>query len=319
LSDNRRSSGLHRWLQAIVAWRGRTATPAEAASAPRQFGGYRIEAELGRGALGQVHRAVDIASGARVALKTLALGVGADAAGRAEARARFASEVEAARRLDHPDIVRILAAGQTRDVAWIAMQWVPGHDLSLHTRIETRLPLEQLIRIGARLADALAHAHHLGIIHRDLKPANVLVDLEHDIVKLADFGIAWLHDAARTRTGLALGSPAYMAPEQLAGGEVGPGADIYALGALLFELACSQPPFAGATLGELLRQVAHQSAPDLRDIRPQAPPDLADIVACALAKRPERRPAAAAVMAAQLRRIADALGDAHAVAPSGLP
>jgi serine/threonine-protein kinase len=245
---------------------------------------------------------VDLKTGVEVALKTMPQGSDDASIESKAAQQRWHNEVDAARRLDHPGIVRILAAGKSRDLAWIAMELVEGTDLSYYTRAETLLPLADVIDIGLRLCDALAHAHASGVVHRDLKPANVLIDRRRDIVKLADFGVARLHDAVRTRTGLMPGSPAYMAPEQLAGDEVGPSSDIYALGAMLFELIGARPPFAAPSLGEMMQHVARHAAPDLRDLRPEVPAMLAETVARALAKQPRLRPVDANELARLLQR-----------------
>ncbi len=176
------------------------------------------------------------------------------------------------------------------------MELVAGTDLSRYTRPSHLLPERLVARLGARVALALNHAHRQGVVHRDVKPANILVDWPNDIVKLADFGIARWAGEPRTRSGQALGSPDYMAPEQLAGSEVGPAADIYSLGVTLFELLCGRRPHATQSLGALLRAVAHEAPPHLRSLRPDLPELLCQTVMSALAKVPAQRPADAAVV-----------------------
>jgi serine/threonine-protein kinase len=145
------------------------------------------------------------------------------------------------------------------------------------------------LRIVERIARALAHAHRSGIVHRDVKPQNVRVNLPADAVKLADFGAARSEDATRTRTGVIVGTPAYMAPEQLSGAAADARSDLYALGVLLFELLTGRRPHESASLGELLRQVSAEPAPDVRTLRPDMPPALAGELARLLAKRPDDR------------------------------
>jgi len=267
--------------------------------------GYQLRSLIGRGALGEVHRAVHVATGAEVALKLVRLDEAA-----AERRRRFALEAAAARRLVHPDIVRVLDAGADGGLGWIAMELLAGGDLARFTRPATLLPVPDVVRVVERVAGALAHAHRHGVVHRDVKPANVVVDLESDRVTLTDFGIANLADGERTRTGLVLGTPSYMAPEQLAGAEAGAAGDLYALGVMAFELLSARLPHEAATLGQLLRRVATDPAPDLLALRPELPPALAALVAALLAKHPASRPPSADAVAAALRPLRAANGGA---------
>lgn len=281
-----------------------TAHPGHAAE---RYGRFRVERRLGHGALGTVALGVDTASGELVALKTFAIGQGASAVEQAAARQRFLAEAATARRLHHPDIVRLVDAGVHDGCAWMALELVRGGDLGRYTRVPRLLPEPLVLRIVARVARALEHAHRQGVLHRDVKPGNVLVDLSRDVVKLGDFGVARVLDAERTRTGVVLGSPAYMAPEQLAGADVGSAADVYALGVLLFELLTGRLPFeAGrsASLGALLRAVAQDPAPGLCSLRPTLPDALAGLVAALLAKAPQDRPADLGALAITLERMA---------------
>lgn len=267
------------------------------------FGPYQVLRTLGQGSMGAVHLAIDQTSGVAVALKVMALTDHAAGAESDEARARFLAEAEPMRRLAHPDIVRLLAAGEQGGSGWLAMELVVGVDLARYARPARLLPEPVVLRLAERVARALHHAHCAGVVHRDVKPSNIMIDWASDQLKLADFGLARLADAERTRTGLVLGSPAYMAPEQLAGDAPTPASDLYALGVTLFQLLTGRLPFDDSSLGALLRSVAFDEAPDLRTQRPDLPPALAAVVAGLLSKRPAERPANAQALADKLRAL----------------
>jgi serine/threonine-protein kinase len=266
------------------------------------FGPYRLLRPLGRGSMGEVHLAVDHLSQRPLALKLLRLGHDLSEAEHAEARQRFLAEAQAARRLSHPDIVSVFDAGEHRGTAWLAMELLGGCDLGRYTHMSRLLPEPVVLDMVARLARALAHAHALGVVHRDIKPGNVMLDLPARRVKLTDFGLAGLADTSRTRTGVVLGTPLYMAPEQLAGAAADPRSDLYSLGVLLFQLLSGRLPHEHAKLGDLLRAVARDPAPDLRTLRPNLSPALAAVVAQALHKQPAQRHADG-------HRLADALAE----------
>ena len=273
----------------------------------RSIAGYRLLRPLGQGAHGEVFLAQDPA-GAQVALKLVPLD-GAD--DRTGARAAFLAAAETAQRLVHPAIVAMLAAGIDGRFGWLAMELVPGGDLSAYTRAGQLLAPARAVLAAERVALALAHAHRQGVVHRDLKPANVLVHWPSDTVKLADFGLARAADALQTGTGLVPGSPAYMAPEQLAAAVPTPQSDFYALGVMLFELLAGRLPHEGHSMGELLRQVAQEPAPDLRVLRPNLPLPLTALVGQLLAKRPAERPADGEALAMSLRAVKSALSHPH--------
>jgi serine/threonine-protein kinase len=256
----------------------------------------------GQGAGSVVYAAYDDRAEAWRALKLLLPTAGADPALAAEARARLLREQATAARLHHPGIVRLHDCGESGSLAWLTMELLPGADLSRYTQPARRLPVPVVARLGARIAEALAHAHGAGVVHRDLKPANVMVDWASDRAVITDFGLARGSDAEGTRTGLVLGSPGYMAPELLAGQAPDARSDLYALGVLMFQLLAGRLPFEATGLGALLREVAQTPAPDLLALvpSPQDPvlPQLAGWVARLLAKAPGQRPADAATVAA---------------------
>jgi serine/threonine-protein kinase len=262
---------------------------------------YRIERRIGQGAAAQVFLAQDVRSARWVALKLLELGGSPESPQWHDALERFRREATVLHGLDHPGIVAVIDAGPGERGAWMALEVVGGCDLSRYTRPARLLPPQVVARIGARMADALSYAHTHGVIHRDIKPANILVDWSSDIVKLADFGLARTGEHTQTRSGVTLGSPDYMAPEQLAGAAVGPAADLYGLGATLFELLAGRRPHQADNLGALLRAVASEPAPELAQLRPDLPPGLSPAVMQCLAKDPLSRPRDAAELAARLR------------------
>ena len=267
---------------------------------PLLAGRYRLGARLGRGASAEVREAVDLRTGNTVAVKLITLPRDLPEARRKEWLQRLQREADLARRLDHPDIVAVIEAGLQPGGAWLAMERVRGVDLSRYTQRHLLLPETLVLRIGARVAAALAHAHANGIVHRDLKPANVLVNLVDGQVKLADFGVARDEDASATRTGLTLGTPAYMAPEQLAGAPAGAASDTYALGVMLFELLAGRRPHQAATLGELLKATASQPPASLARLRPDLPPTAVAAVEQLLASDPADRPADLVAWSAQV-------------------
>ena len=279
---------------------------------PPRLGPYAIGRRLAHGAMGAVHLATD-RDGREVAIKTMAIDVKQDGASRADARQRFFREAEAARRLQHPGIVAVLDVGEERGIGYIAMELLHGSDLRVHCRTETLLPVPRALAIAARIAQALAYAHTQGIVHRDVKPANVMVDLAADSVKITDFGIARLADASRrTQTGLLLGTPTYISPEQLLGQPIDGRADLYSLGVLLFELLTGRLPFEADAMSRLMQLIVNQPAPDVRTLRPELPDALTPLLQRALEKQPAARFADGLELANALQRVIESSASAGA-------
>lgn len=300
---------LGRRPQALRADAQTTSLPSTAARPTRPglerstLGRYQIERELGRGAMGAVYLGRDPKIGRQVAIKTMALSREFAGDELVEARERFFREAETAGRLQHPDIVTIFDAGEERDLAYIAMEYLKGDNLQAYTQPPKLLPVVTVLQIVARVADALHYAHSQGVVHRDIKPANVVVDLSADVVKVTDFGIARVADSARTRTGMVLGTPSYMSPEQLAGRRVDGRSDLYSLGVMLFQLLTGKLPHRSESMATLMQQIANEPAPDVRSLRADLPDALARVVALTLEKRPEARYTGGQQLAADLRAV----------------
>lgn len=269
----------------------------------RQLGKYIIEGQIGKGAMGAVYLGYDPTTDRKVALKTMALTQEFTGPDLADARARFLREAEMSGRLQHPDIVSIIDAGESDGLAYIAMELVEGTDLTQFTLPDRLLPLTTLLPIMARVAEALAYAHARGVTHRDIKPANIMVDLKRDCVKVMDFGVARVADATRTRTGVVLGTPTFMSPEQLSGQNIDGRSDLYSLGVTMFQLLTGQLPYRNDSMAILMRAIARDPVPNVCDLRPDLPAALGDIVALALEKHPNIRYASGLQMAEDLRAV----------------
>jgi len=267
------------------------------------LGRYSVEKELGKGAMGVVYLGRDPKIGRVVAIKTLALGSEFEGDELKEARVRFFREAETAGRLQHPNIVTIFDAGEEHDLAYIAMEFLPGRDLLEHTRAGQLLPVSTVLGIGERVALALDYAHRQNVVHRDIKPANIMYDPLSDSVKVTDFGIARITDSSRTKTGMVLGTPSFMSPEQLAGQHIDGRSDLYSLGVMLFQLLTGALPFRADSMAALMYQIANQSAPDVWTLRPELPAEVADALARSLSKVPGERYQTGAELAAELKRL----------------
>jgi len=261
-------------------------------------GRYRVERQLGAGGMATVYAAEDLRHHRPVAIKVVRPELSA-----ALGPERFLREIEVAASLSHPHIVPLYDSGEADGILYYVMPLVNGESLAERLRRVKQLPLEEALRLGREVADALSHAHGRGVVHRDIKPDNILLAEGHALV--TDFGIARAVSAAGgerlTETGLALGTPAYMSPEQAAGDhEVDGRSDLYSLGCVLYEALAGQPPFTGATVDSVLRQHLVAVPPSVTIMRPAVPPWVAPVIERALAKTPADRFASAAELVAAL-------------------
>jgi serine/threonine-protein kinase len=279
----------------------RPGVPPHAQLKPGQaLSSYRIERELGRGAMATVYRARDERDGRTVALKLLSLGDDWPEDRLDDARLRLLREAEAAVRIQHPDIVEVYEAGEHEGRVFLAMEFVEGVNLGTHTYEGRLLPPRMATEMCARVADALQFAHQRGVVHRDIKPANIIYDQRSRRIRIMDFGVARFADSHATRTGVMLGSPSYMAPEQFDGRPVTGHSDLFSLAVSLFQLLTAQLPFRSDSMPGLMAAIATQPHPPLRTVRPELPASLGAAIDRALEKEPGERFESAATMAQAL-------------------
>src|SRR5512143_2977432 len=260
--------------------------PALCMPSQTKIGRYEVVSALGQGAMGTVYKAVDPLIERAVAIKTINLNLSKEE--RAEFEERFYREAKSAGRLSHANIVTIYDVGETDDIAYIAMEYLQGESLREMLDSGVVLPIEMIGRIAARIASALNYAHENHVVHRDIKPANIMITTSRD-VKIMDFGIAQIPMGSRTQLGTVLGSPKYMAPEQVAGQSTDGRTDIFALGVVLYEMLAGTTPFNGDNLSAIMYQVLNAEPAPPSTLNPRVPPAFDRIVGRALAKRPEDR------------------------------
>ena len=269
------------------------------------LGRYEIISELGQGAMGIVYKARDPLIDRVVAIKTINLNQALDE--REEYEGRFYQEARAAGRLSHHNIVTIYDVGKSGDVAYIAMEFLEGRELRDILNEKPLLPLVQVLDLVGQVALGLAYAHEHGIVHRDVKPSNIMI-LQDDHVKITDFGIARMASAAvRTQTGMVLGSPKYMSPEQVMGKLTDQRSDIFSLGIMLYEMLTGRAPFVGENVNAIMYQTLNATPPAPNTLNPDVPEMLNFIVAKALAKKLDDRYQNARDIVEDLRACRDSL------------
>ncbi|HEY8540034.1 MAG TPA: CHASE2 domain-containing protein [Steroidobacteraceae bacterium] len=273
----------------------------------RTLGRYEIEREIGKGAMGVVYLGRDPKINRVVAIKAIPLAEEFEDEDLEEARARFFREAEMAGRLNHPAIVTVYDAGEDQGLAYIAMEYLRGQHLSYYTDPARLLPPGTVLTLIARVADALHYAHRQNVVHRDIKPANIMFNSDTDELKITDFGIARLTDTSRTKTGIVLGTPSFMSPEQLEGRSLDGRSDQFALGVSLYQLLCGQLPFRAESMPRLMQKIATEPHPPIRSIRPELPEGIEPILDRVLAKSADDRYPTCAEFAAALRACAQQL------------
>lgn len=266
-----------------------------------QWGAYEIQHELGRGGMGIVFKGFDHALRRAVAVKVMHPAHAVNE----RSRARFVRESRAMAAISHPNIVAIHAVNEHEGFPYLVMEYVAGEGLDDRIRRRGSLSVLEVLRIGAQIADGLEAAHAQGTIHRDIKPSNVMLEAGVDRAKISDFGLARviLEDSDLTPTEHMLGTPSYMAPEQIMGKAVDARADLFSLGCVLFAMAVGRSPFAGKNVLEVSRRVCDEPPPRLDETAPDAPRPLVDLVARLLERDPNGRARSAAEVAAELRRM----------------
>jgi len=294
-----RLSGAHK----KAALRRKVAVPAGALDR-RRLGRYEIEKVIGKGAMATVYLGRDPAINRKVAIKTVALAKEFNSDELQDARLQFRREAESAGRLNHPNIIAIYDAGEDDDVSYLAMEYFEGASLLEHIVPDNLLPPKWVLELGARAAEALDYAHRQNVVHRDVKPANLMYHAATDTLKLTDFGIARLTDNSRTKTGIILGTPSYMSPEQLSAAGVTGQSDLYSLGVTIYQLLTGSAPFRADSIPKLMDKIVNERHKPVCELRSDLPACIDAIVNKALAKKPADRFKTGLEMALALRECA---------------
>jgi serine/threonine-protein kinase len=271
---------------------------------PRMVGRYKILGQLGRGSMGLVYKAQDPKINRVVAIKTIRFSDEFYEDVIYQIKERFFSEAEIAGKLSHPAIVTIHDVGDDNDLTYMAMEYLEGQSLEAFIEKKNLLPFRTVLDIVKEIAEALDFAHQAGVIHREIKPANVML-LENGHVKVTDFGIAKAISSSRTKTGVILGTPNYMSPEQIMGQKINSKSDIFSLGVVFYQLITGELPFHGDNLSGLLYQITQVKHPSPRSYNQRLPKVCEQIIDKAMAKAPDKR----FRTAGDLARIISALAD----------
>ena len=298
--------------EAVLEWMKRTqgtptaTTPVghEASGGPKRLGRYVIERRIGRGAMGAVYLARDPRINRPVALKAIPIEKEFEDEELKEARLRFYREAESAGRLAHPNIITVFDAGEDKGLAYIAMEYVPGIPLKKFTDPKKLLAPKRALELCASTAEALDYAHNQGVIHRDIKPANLMYNPKEGSLKITDFGVARMTDNNSTKTGIVLGTPMYMSPEQLGAEDLTGHSDLFSLGVTLYELLAGEVPFKATNIAVLMTKITSEDPAPISQRRAGIPPSVDTVLAKALAKRPDARFSCGAEMAIALRNCA---------------
>ncbi len=268
---------------------------------PTMLGRFQIIREIGRGAMGQVFLAKDPKIERNVAIKTVSLPPGTSDAESQEARQRFLREAQAAGKLLHPNIVTIFDVGDEGGVSFIAMEYIEGTTLEAYTKAETLLPLSNVLDFITQAADALDYAHLNSVIHRDIKSANLMV-MKDGTLKITDFGLAKNPASNLTQSGIVMGTPSYIAPEQIQGKEIDGRSDLFSLGVVLYELLTGVRPFEAESISTVIYRVLYEDPRPPAAHNPALPPEVNLVLEKALAKSPEKRYSTGADLVVDLRK-----------------
>jgi serine/threonine-protein kinase len=298
--------------EAVLDWMKRTHSPREekqkkttgGADIPKRLGRYVIERRIGRGAMGAVYLAKDPRINRALAVKAIPIVKEFEDEELREARVRFFREAESAGRLTHPNIITVFDAGEDKGLAYIAMEYVPGIALRDFTNPQRLLAPRRALELAASTADALDYAHKQGVIHRDIKPANLLYNPKEGSLKISDFGVARITDNNRTKTGIVLGTPMYMSPEQLGAENLTGLSDLFSLGVTLYELLIGEVPFKAGNIAALMARITTEDPIPIAGKRAGLTQRIDAVLAKAMAKRPEDRFSCGAEMAIALRNCA---------------
>jgi serine/threonine-protein kinase len=253
------------------------------------LGRYEIVRELGKGAMGSVYLGKDPKISRIVAIKTMALSQEFAADELQDVKNRFFREAETAGRLTHPSIVTIYDAGEEHDLAYIAMEFLKGSDLTGYIKKDRLLPIDKVLDLIKRAAEGLGYAHASNVVHRDIKPANVMWDPKTDSMKITDFGIARITDSSKTKTGMVMGTPSYMSPEQLAGHKISGQSDLFSLGVMMYQLVTGELPFKGDSIATLMYKIANEKQASPDTINPEVPRCVCVIINRAMEKDTSKR------------------------------
>jgi serine/threonine-protein kinase len=298
--------------EAVLEWMKRThgttessgETRKKANGTPQRLGRYVIEKRIGRGAMGAVYLAKDPRINRPVALKVIPIEKEFEDEELKEARQRFYREAESAGRLTHPNIITVYDAGEDKGLAYIAMEYVPGIPLRSFTDPKKLLAPKRALELAAATAEALDYAHNQGVIHRDIKPANLLYNPKEGSLKISDFGVARITDNNATKTGIVLGTPMYMSPEQLGAEKLTGLSDLFSLGVTLYELLVGEVPFRASNIAVLMTKITTEEPAQVSTRRAGIPPSVDAVLAKAMAKNPTHRFSCGAEMAIALRNCA---------------
>lgn len=272
------------------------------------LGRYQVEKELGKGAMGVVYLGKDPKIGREVAIKTMALAQEFEPDELEEVKARFFREAETAGRLNHPNIVTMYDAGEEHDLAYIAMEFLKGKDLAPYVKPDHLLSIAKVADIVIKVADALDYAHGNNVVHRDIKPANIMYELDTASVKVTDFGIARITDSSKTKTGMVLGTPSYMSPEQLSGKKVDGRSDLFSLGVMFYQMTTGQLPFSGDSMAALMFKIANEPHVKAREVNPEISECLSAIIDRMLEKDAEKRYARGNEISADIQKCLGQVG-----------